>query len=205
MWHSTPGMRIRALVLKIHVYAGLLTFAQLSIYGAAGIAAALQHGIERPKVARVVRHVPFTPPASATDKQVAAAVYELLAPPLARPMPDWFLRRTPENDLRLDFYNINGIWRVVVLEREQRLRIEEIRNGLGYFLSDVHAATPGDAGAPRLVRLWAIYNEAAMWCLLGFCGSGAYLWLSAPGRGRWAWACLAVGTSVFAALWASFR
>ena len=198
-------MRFRPLVLKLHIYAGLLTFTQLTIYGAAGIVATLQQGIERPKVPRVVRHVPFTPAASATDKQVAAAVYELLAPPLARPMPDWFLRRTPENDLLLDFYNINGIWRVVVLEREQRLRREEIRNGTGYFLSDVHAMTPGDAEAPRLVRLWALYNEGAMWCLLGFCGSGMYLWLSAPGRNRWAWACLAVSTSALAGLWASFR
>jgi hypothetical protein len=54
--------------------------------------------------------VPFTAQPSATDKQVADAVYRTLQLPLTRPMPDWFLRRTPENDLLLDFYNINGIW-----------------------------------------------------------------------------------------------
>ena len=103
-------------------------------------------------------------------------------------MPDWFLRRTPDNDLLLDFYNINGIWRVVVLEREQRLRIDEIRNSTGLFLADVHAMTSGDDEAPGRVRAWAIYNELAMWSLLGFCGSGVYLWLTASARSVWAWA-----------------
>lgn len=198
-------MRVRPIILKLHVYAGLLTFAQLMIYGIAGIVATLQPGLERPKIARSTRYVPFAAPPSATDKEVAAAVYRQLQPPLSRPVPDWFLRRTPENDLLLDFYNINGIWRVVVLEREQRLRVEEIRNSVGLFLSDIHAATPGDREAPRIVRAWAFYNEAAMWCLIAFCASGVYLWLSSAARDVRAWALLATGTIAMAALWASFR
>jgi hypothetical protein len=146
-------MAVRQLVLKIHIYAGLFTFGQFMIYGAAGLAATMQARLERPKVPHTIRYVPFTPAPSATDKDVAAAVYAALRPPLARPMPDWFLRRTPENDLLLDFYNVNGIWRVVVLEREQRLRIEEIRNSTWLFLTDVHAATPGDDEAPGIVRV----------------------------------------------------
>ena len=111
----------------------------------------------------------------------------------------------PDNDLLLDFYNINGIWRVVVLERENRLRIEEIRNSTGLFLADVHGMTPGDAEAPSLVRAWAFYNEFAMWCLLAFCLSGGYLWLSAATRATWAWVSLGGGTLTFAALWMTFR
>ena len=198
-------MLLRHLVLKVHIYAGLLTFAQLMIYGVAGLVPAFQQGAERPKVARTVRYVPFTPAPSATDKQVAAAVYATLSPPLARPIPDWFLRRTADNDLLLDFYNINGIWRVVVLEHEHRLRVEEIRNNTWLFLADVHGATPGDREAPALVRAWAIYNELAMWCLLAFCASGLYLWLSVRGRGWWAWACLGAATVTLGAFWISFR
>lgn len=197
-------MRVRSLILKLHIYAGLLTFTQLMIYGVAGLVATVQPGLERPKVARAVRYVSFTPGPSATDKEVAAAVYGILKPPLSRPVPDWFLRRTADNDLLLDFYNVNGIWRVVVLEREQRLRIEEIRNSVGLFLSDVHAATTGDAEAPRIVRIWGLYNEAAMWCLAGFCASGLVLWLSAPDRDRWAWGCLAAGTAALSGLWMAF-
>jgi hypothetical protein len=196
---------MRNLVLKLHIYAGLLTFSQLMLYGVAGLVATAQTALERPKIAQAVRHVPFTVKPGATDRQVADDVYATLRLPLTRPMPGWFLRRTPENDLLLDFYNINGIWRVVVLEREGRLRIEEIRNSLGLFLGDTHAITTGDTEAPRLVRVWAIYNEFAMWCLLAFCVSGVYLWLTAQARSWWTWASLATGTASFTLMWMAFR
>jgi hypothetical protein len=196
---------VRNLVIKLHIYAGLLTFAQLVLYGVAGLVATFQPGLERPKVPHAIRYVPFAVQSSSTDRQVADDVYRQLRLPLTRPMPGWFLRRTPENDLLLDFYNINGIWRVVVLERENRLRIEEIRNSTPLFLGDVHAITTGDSEAPGRVRLWAIYNEIAMWCLLAFCASGVYLWLSAQARSWWAWASLAAGTVAFAGVWIAFR
>jgi hypothetical protein len=198
-------MSARNFVIKLHIYAGLLTFAQLVVYGIAGLVATTHRGPERPHLASASRYVSFTVPPSSTDKQVADEVFRTLRLPLTRPMPNWFLRRTPENDLLLDFYNINGIWRVVVLERENRLRIDEIRNSAWLFLGDVHAITTGDAEAPRIVRLWAIYNELAMWCLLAFCVSGIYLWLSAQARSWWAWSCLAASTVAFAAIWIAFR
>ena len=92
-----------------------------------------------------------------------------------------------------------------MLEREHKIRIEEIHNSVWLFASDVHGATPGDDEAPRLVRAWAVYNEFAMWCLMAFCASGLYLWLSVRARGRWAWACLAAGVVSFCTFWISFR
>ncbi len=196
---------MRNLVLKLHIYAGLLTFSQLIVYGIAGLVATAQVAAERPKIPHTVRYVPFSVAPGATDEQVADSVYSTLRLPMTRPMPGWFLRRTPENDLLLDFYNVNGIWRVVVLEREGRLRIEEIRNSLGLFLGDMHASTTGDTEAPGLVRIWGAYNEFAMWCLLAFCISGVYLWLTAPARSWWAWASLGTGCASFVLLWMSFR
>jgi uncharacterized iron-regulated membrane protein len=196
---------MRNIVLKLHIYAGLLTFSQLTLYGVAGLVATVQVAAERPKIAHAIQHVPFTVTAGSTDKQVADDVFKTLRLPLTRPMPSWFLRRTPDNDLLLDFYNINGIWRVIVLEREGQLRIEQIRNSLGLFLGDMHAMTTGDEEAPRLLRAWAFYNECAMWCLLAFCASGVYLWLTAQARSWWAWLSLASGSAVLAVLWMSFR
>ncbi len=199
------AVTLRPLVLKLHVYAGLLTFGQLAIYGIAGLAATFQHGAERPKVAAAVRYVPFDVPASATDRQVADLVYQTLELPLSRPMPSWFLRRTADNDLLLDFYNINGIWRVVVLERQHRLRLEQIRNSTWLFLGDVHAAAGGDPEAPRILRIWSVYNAVAMWCLLAFCASGVFLWLSADARSQWAWISVGGSAGILAALWTAFR
>lgn len=193
------------MVRKIHIYAGLLTFAQLLIYGVAGLVATFQPSLERPKNPHLTRYEPFQAPASATDKQVAERVFQQLKLPLTRPVPDWFLRKTADNHLLLDFYNINGIYRVVVLEDQGRLRIESIRNSGWLFLEDIHASTLGDGEAPALVRLWAIWNEAAMWSLLLFCVSGVWLWLISRSRFLWAWIMLAAGLAWLAALWKVFR
>lgn len=196
---------MRNLILKLHIYAGLLTFTQLMVYGLAGLVATAQTAAERPKVPRMIRHQTFVPPPSATDKQIADVVYQRLKLPLTRPMPLFAIKRNANNDLQLDFYNINGIYRVIVLERDRMLSIDEIRNSLGIFLADMHAITPGDPEAPRLLRIWAFYNEFAMWCLIAFTASGVYLWLSAPERTPWAWGSLAAGCAAFAALWMAFR
>ncbi len=196
---------ITRIVRKIHIYTGLIVFTQLIIYGIAGLTATFETSLERPKIPRETRYVPFTVPPSSTDKQVAELVYSTLNLPLSRPIPDWFLRRTPDNHLLLDFYNMNGIRRVVVLENENRLRIEEIRNSVWLFLSDVHTATPADKEAPRLVRLWAFWNEAGIWALLAFCAAGMWLWLASRPRFYWAWAALACGSAWFAAMWIAFR
>jgi hypothetical protein len=105
---------MRALVLKLHICAGLLTFAQILIYGLAGLAATAE---ERPRPKQVIasREVAYTPAAgssSMTDKEVADDIYRTLALPLTRPMPLFAIKRDAQNDLALDFYNINGIHRV---------------------------------------------------------------------------------------------
>ncbi len=197
-------MRLRNAIVKVHIYAGLLTFAQLVLYGVAGLVATV-HEVQELRSTRAVRDVPFTAPASKTDKEVADLVFASLDMPLTRRIPAWAIRRTPERDLLLDFYNVNGIYRVTVLEREQKLRIESIRNTAAHFMVIAHAITMSDPEAPRLLRVWAYYNEFALWCLAAFCASGVYLWLSAQARSIWAWISLAAGTAAFAALWIAFR
>jgi hypothetical protein len=190
---------------QLHIYLGLLSFSNLIVYGIAGLTASAQPGLERPKVAQSVRYEPFTTAANLTDKQVADLVYNQLKLPFTRPMPDWYLRRTPSNDLLLDFVNLNGIYRVTVLENEQRLKIEEIRNSTWLFLEDIHAGTARSAQQMRLLRLWGIYNEFAMWTLIAMAVSGAYLWLSSRPGLRWAQACLLASVMAAMALYFLMR
>jgi len=194
-----------AIVRKVHIYAGLLTFAHFIVYGIAGLVATFHSMPVRPKVIRQTRYVEFTAPPSSTDRQVADLVYARLQLPLTRPMPDFALRRDAGQHLLLDFYNVNGIHRVTVLESEGRLKIEEIQNDGWLFLQDIHAATPGDEGAPPLVKLWAWWNEAAMWTLAGFCLSGLWLWLATRPRFVWAWTSLGAGAAALALFWLVFR
>lgn len=176
---------VLAAVTRLHLYFGLLCFSQFLVYGAAGLTAALQANRERPKIAVSQRYVPFRSAAGASDQQVADAVYRLLDLPFTRPMPGWFLKRTPEGRLRLDFYNINGIYRVTVEESEGRVRIEDIRNSIWLFLEDMHAMTGEDGEHFRLLRIWGWYNRVGMWSLLGMTLSGVWLrWAAQPRRLR---------------------
>ena len=70
---------MRQIVLKLHIYAGLLAFAQLMIYGIAGLAATVEER-PRPKTVQSSREVSYTPPASKTDKEVADDVYQTINP-----------------------------------------------------------------------------------------------------------------------------
>lgn len=193
------------MIKQLHIYLGLLSFTYLIVYGIAGLTASAQTGLERPKRPGPAGYEPFTVGSNLTDKQVADLVYNQLQLPFARPMPDWFLRRTPSNDLLLDFYNINGIFRVTVLEKERRLRIEEIRNNVWLFLEDIHAGTARGAEHMTLLRLWGVYNEFAMWSLIAMALSGAYLWLSSRPGLRWAQACLIASSCAAAVLYCLIR
>lgn len=195
---------MRTLVLKLHIYAGLLTFAQILVYGLAGLAATVEER-PRPKTVQSSREVAYTPPVSNTDKEVADDVYRALQLPLTRPMPLFAIKRNAQNDLALDFYNINGIYRVTVLEREHKVRIDDVHNGTATFVNDLHTVTLNDLEAPPLVRVWGYYNAFAMWCLFAFAISGMYLWLTAQARSVWAWSCLAAGVATFATFWIAFR
>jgi hypothetical protein len=123
---------------------------------------------------------------------------------MTRPIPNWALRRTPEGNLLLDFYNVNGIYSVVVLESENRIRIENIRKNKWYFLNDMHALTGAEGGA-GLVRAWGIWNEVAMWSLLFFCASGVCQWLSRRPALIPGWVALAASSVTLAVFWAVFR
>jgi hypothetical protein len=192
-------------VKRLHALLGLLVFSQLVIYGIAGLTAAVQTHRERPKTVQTAHYLPFHADPMATDQQVAVSVYRSLDLPFTRPMPDWFLRRTPDHHLLLDFYQINGIHRVTLLENEGRLRIEEIRNSPWLFLEDLHATTGEDGEHFRLIRIWGAYNQFAMWSLIGMTLSGLYLWGVARRGVRWTQVCLGAGTGLLLILYGVLR
>src|SRR5438093_7382802 len=125
------------IVKKLHMYLGLLNFSILLVFGIAGLAATFDPGPERrARPEPVVRYQPFAAGGSLGDTEVADAVYRSLALPLSSPVPKFALRRDRDNNLTLDFYTVNDVSRVTVLERENRLRIETTRASLWRFLDN---------------------------------------------------------------------
>lgn len=173
---------LNGLIRKIHIYAGLLTFAQLVIYGVAGLVATTEASPESSHRPTSVKLISFQTPASATDKEVAGEVYRQLNSPLIPKPSSWSTQRTPDNHLQFEIYTVNGIYRVTVLEEKNQLRTEHIRSNHWQFINGIHTATLADVGAPELVKAWAAWNELGMWSLVLFCLSGLWLWLTSRPR-----------------------
>jgi hypothetical protein len=187
------------------MYLGLLNYVSITVFGIAGLSATFEPGPRRPQPSAEARVEPFTVPPNASDKEVADAVYQAVHFPLSNPIPKGALRRNPENELVLNFYTLNGLYKVTVLEKENRLLIEPNRNNIVRFLDAMHSVTQANQSRHLLVRLWGWYNEFAIWSLIAMSVSGVYLWLASRPRYRWAQISFAAGTAVFVGLWAVTR
>jgi hypothetical protein len=70
-----------------------------------------------------------------------------------------------------------------VLEDEDQLRIETLRNGFWRYVSNLHATLRvHDHSGDWRVGLWTWYVELALWSLILMALSGLYLWLSSRPR-----------------------
>jgi hypothetical protein len=192
-------------IRKIHMYLGLLNFVSLTVFGIAGLTATMQKGRDGPPPAIGARYQPFTPPPNATDKEVADAVFQAVHIPLSNPIPRQGVRRDEKNELALHFYTLNGPYTVTVLEKESRLRVEPMPNSLPRFLNNIHSVTQAGNSRYLIIRLWAWYNEFAIWSLLAMAISGVYLWLASRPGYRWAQLSFAAGTATFVILYVATR
>lgn len=200
-----PPTKSRRLFLKIHMYVGLLNFSILIVFGITGLLHAFTPApSERKRPQPAIDYRDYTAPEGLDDRQVARGVFDLLRLPLTEPAP-YALRRNEHNDLTFTFYTLNGSYRVVVLERENRLRIETQRQNIWHFFNNLHATTIQDRSTDIRVRLWAWYNEVAIWSLIGLPLSGVYLWLTSRPGYKPACYAFAAGCVAFLILYAMTR
>ncbi len=187
------------LLKKIHTYAGLLTFVNLVVYGIVGLSIVWLRQADLP--APVVSYQSFSVPPNLTDRQVAERVCSQLKLSLATPIQSAAIQHDSANNLLLDFRHVNGRHQVTVLEKEGRIRIEVTPKNLGLYLYTLHETTAAFHSGDWRMRLWADYNEVAMWGLLTMIASGFAMFLASRARSRLAQFSLAAGCGVFAALY----
>ena len=161
------------MILRIHTYAGLLTFVNLILYAVVGIAALFD---ARTSPAPVVRQQSFAVQANQSDREVADRVVHLLGLSLATPVHDFAIRHDAERHLVLDFYHANGRHKVTVLEHPGRLRVEHTRASLWQYLTTLHITTAAFHSGDWRMQLWAWWNEFAMWSLALMAASGVWIW-----------------------------
>ena len=106
---------MRTLIQQVHIYLSLLSFSSLCVFGIIGVHATMAPKWEdRPQSPAKRWEVPFAAPKDLDDEALAEKIRREIAPPLANPIAKQFLRHTPEGKLQLDFYQVNGLTRVIV-------------------------------------------------------------------------------------------
>ncbi len=195
-----------SLIKKLHMYTGLLNFSILFVYGASGLlVTVLPAPQNRPRPQPETRFVDFTVSAGLTDKQVADRVWETLKLPLTAPPNLQGIRRDRNNNLQFGFFTPSSDHQILVLEKENRLRVETARKDTWRYLFALHTTALGHPSSDWRIRLWGYYNEFAIWSLMGMVGSGVYLWLASRPRFRWAQYSLTGGLGVFVLLYVLTR
>lgn len=194
---------MRSFLQKIHMYLGLLCWSILLVYGTAGLTATVfRSGPPGPHFqSSSVRTVNFVTPPNQTDKQVADGIWKTLKIPLTSPPPTYAIHRNHGNNLVVSFWTANGPINVTVLGTQDQLRIETHRNTIWAFFNNLHSTTLRDRPYDWRIRLWACYNEFAIWALLAMVITGVTLWLSSRPRYLLAQATVAVACISFVVLY----
>jgi hypothetical protein len=187
------------LIKKLHVYAGLLTFVNLVVYGIVGFSA-LYLLTAHPQGA-VVSYQNFKVEPNLTDRQVAERICSRLNLTLATPVNSFAIQHDDAHNLFLDFRHANGRHQVTVLEKEDRIRIEATRNSVWLYLYTLHETTAAFHSGDWRMQLWADYNEFALWSLIAMIVSGFIMFLASRWSNRLAQISLTAGCGVFAALY----
>ncbi len=119
---------------KLHMYAGLLSFTAFCVWGIAGIYGTVlpdPRGRQAPDP--TVRYADFETPGNLGDQQIADRIIEALKLPFTRTgrKP----QRDEDNRLSITYYTPNGRRRLVLLEEENKVRIEAVQTGIWGFLT----------------------------------------------------------------------
>jgi hypothetical protein len=186
-------------IRRIHMYLGLVNFSLVIVFGLAGLVVTAEApDILQQKEPPAVSFREFTPPGSASDREVAELLAQAAAPPHAGP-PGF--RRNAANQLVTDLYSINGLTRITLIENEHRARIQTFRNSFWRFIDNAHATTISENARGSAVQAWAWYIELSIWSMIAMAFSGFWLGVTARWNYRWTRVSLAAGCVAFMALY----
>ena len=191
-------------IKKLHIYSGLLSYVGFTVWGIVGIWASFAPApAERPRREPEVRTVAFQVDGRATDQEITDAMIVASGLPFIQP------GRKPNRDadgrLQVRYLTPNGTRRILLLERENLLRIERTPSPLGGFLNLMHMQTLWIHNPGWEVHLWGAYNQFSMWAVIFMTVSGFYMWLATRPRMAWALWTLGLSAVLTVALYAALR
>lgn len=161
---------MRNLVLKIHLYAGLLCSSYLVIYGISSLNFNHQFGKPGEEKVKWERSIAITN--SDNDQALSESVRDALGL-MGWPLP-WETQRDKEGNFQFGLSRPGKHYTIRVLFGERRIVVEETRKGIWAVVNSLH----GHMGVPpsTFMGLWRWYTELSTWVVLFAAVSGIYLW-----------------------------
>jgi hypothetical protein len=186
---------------RLHMHSGLFAYTAFIVWGITGIWSVFLPAPDNwpaPDVSEV-REIPYDAPGDLDDTALALRVFEASGVKMSYPPREG--RRNEDHHLVFTVYSPSGPRDLTYLEEDKLIRVAYRQNQLSGYLAAMHAGST-EPGPPDLpLRIWGVYNEAALWGFAFMTLSGLYLWLATRPRLIWAWATLAGSAVVFVVLW----
>jgi hypothetical protein len=161
---------MRSLLLKIHIYSGLLCSSYLLIFGVSSLNYNHHFGKPDNKKVRWERSLKLVD--TGNNMAVSEVVRDNLGL-IGWPLP-WETRRDERGNLHFGLSRPGKHYTIRVFFDENRIQVEETHRGFWAVVDTLH----GKMGVPssRFMSLWGAYTELCTWVVLFSAASGVYLW-----------------------------
>ena len=161
---------MRTLLLKIHIYAGLLCSSYLLIFGLSSLN--YNHHFGQPAETEVTWERSLKLRNMADNGAFSAAVRDSLG--LIGWTIPWRTHRDDRGNLHFGLNRPGKKYTIHVLLDEGRVRVEETRTGFWSVVNSLHALMR--LPSSPYMSLWGVYTDVCTVVVLFSAASGVYLW-----------------------------
>lgn len=181
---------MRPLILKLHLYLGLLCAPYLVIFGISSLH--FNHKFKfmqtESEPVRWQKTLANTP-GGTNDQQVADSTRDALG--MIGWAPYWELRRGPQDVLKFQVVHPGREYKLTMNETTRLVEVEERRKGFWSALNSLHGLT--EIPNSPYATAWGVYTDFCTFSILFSALSGVYLWANSKRESALGWGLLASG------------
>lgn len=180
---------MRSLLLKIHLYSGLLCSSYLIIFGVSSL------HFNHPFTESSPTPLPsWERQLQVTDRDDTRALSNEIREAIGLmgwTIP-WRTYRDDDGNLHFDVDRPGKKYTVHVFFKEGRIKVDEARTGFWPVVNSLHALMR--LPSSPFMSLWGVYTEICTWVVLFSAGSGIYFWTRRHRERLIGWLMLAAGS-----------
>ena len=168
---------------KFHIYGGLFSAAFFIIIGISSLSYNHPNLFKKENFKEKIYYQSFSFKSDKRDLIIENAIDSLN---IFGHLPKWLQWRDKQNNLHFQVDRAGKQYRVVVLEKENRLKVTEKSLGVISILSGMHVSTNGLPKSTVFI-IWSVYAHAAVIVGLVSLVLSLYFWHKKTTLNKWQW------------------